>query len=57
MLEGGRWGGKVFLIDFGGVADAAADPESFATQTVVGTYGGCMSIEQQVWPWQLQQET
>lgn len=40
VIEGGAWGGRCFLVDFGGVAAAynAADISSFAS-TVVGTYG------------------
>lgn len=40
LLRGGRWGGQVVLVDFGGVAGvgAAADASTFAS-TVVGTYG------------------
>ena len=39
VLEGGKTGGRVFLVDFGGVQAAAAG-ESFALgSTVIGTYG------------------
>lgn len=39
VLEGGKTGGKVFLVDFGGVQAVAAS-ESFALgSTVIGTYG------------------
>ena len=39
VLEGGKAGGRVFLVDFGGVQAAAAG-EGFALgSTVIGTYG------------------
>ena len=39
VVEGGKSGGRVFLVDFGGVQAAAAG-ESFALgSTVIGTYG------------------
>lgn len=39
VIEGGKTGGRVFLVDFGGVQAAAAG-ESFALgSTVIGTYG------------------
>lgn len=37
VLEGGQWGGRVYLIDFGGV-QGATTTESFAS-TIVGSYG------------------
>ncbi|GBF99745.1 serine threonine kinase [Raphidocelis subcapitata] len=37
VLEGGEWGGRVFLIDFGGV-QGVAPGETFAS-TIVGSYG------------------
>lgn len=41
VIEGGRTGGRVFLVDFGGVQDAVTDKPS---STIVGTYGyGCLS--------------
>lgn len=40
ILEGGQWGGRVFLVDFGGVqAVAAAGELSGLGSTIVGTYG------------------
>uniref|UniRef100_A0A7S0RK56 non-specific serine/threonine protein kinase n=1 Tax=Chlamydomonas leiostraca TaxID=1034604 RepID=A0A7S0RK56_9CHLO len=40
ILEGGVWGGKVRLVDFGGVQGVAAAGEAAAfASTVVGTYG------------------
>ena len=40
VLEGGEWGGRVFLLDFGGVQGAAPAGETFASSsTVVGSYG------------------
>ena len=41
ILEGGKPGGKVFLVDFGGVLQGTddADSEVMETGTVVGTYG------------------
>lgn len=40
VLEGGEWGGRVYLIDFGGVQGAAPPGESFASSsTIVGSYG------------------
>lgn len=38
VIEGGRTGGRVFLVDFGGVQAAAAAGE-MPSSTVVGTYG------------------
>lgn len=39
VVEGGKTGGRVFLVDFGGVQAMAAG-ESFAMgSTVIGTYG------------------
>jgi len=38
VLEGGSWGGRVFLVDFGGVQGAASASETLAS-TIVGTYG------------------
>eukprot|EP00955_Chlamydomonas_euryale_P053785 355617-Chlamydomonas_euryale.AAC.6 len=38
VIEGGTWGGRVFLVDFGGVQSAAADVQSLGS-TVIGTYG------------------
>ncbi|GLC59967.1 hypothetical protein PLESTB_001559000 [Pleodorina starrii] len=40
ILEGGTWGGRVFLVDFGGVqAVASARELSGLGSTIVGTYG------------------
>jgi hypothetical protein len=48
VVEGGRWGGKVYLVDFGGSVAAAASPAAASAygaqlpplgSTVVGTYG------------------
>lgn len=39
MIEGGRPGGRVFLVDFGGVQAAAAGAGLGLGSTVVGTYG------------------
>lgn len=48
VIEGGRWGGKVYLVDFGGSVAAAASPAAAASygaqlpplgSTIVGTYG------------------
>ena len=39
MLEGGRAGGRVYLVDFGGVQAAAAGDALQAGSTVIGTYG------------------
>ncbi len=36
VIEGGRSGGRVFLVDFGGVQEAVTDKPS---STIVGTYG------------------
>ena len=45
VLEGGKAGGRVFLVDFGGV-QAVASTEAFGMgSTVIGTYG-YMSPEQ-----------
>lgn len=45
VLEGAKAGGRVFLVDFGGV-QAAAAADSFALgSTIIGTYG-YMSPEQ-----------
>lgn len=38
VIEGGAWGGRVFLVDFGGVQGVAADVTSLGS-TVIGTYG------------------
>ncbi|KAF5832434.1 kinase-like domain-containing protein [Dunaliella salina] len=41
ILEGGRWGGRVYLVDFGGVQGAAMsamEPSSLGS-TIIGTYG------------------
>jgi serine/threonine protein kinase len=38
VLEGGQWGGRVYLIDFGGVQGASSTGENFAS-TIVGSYG------------------
>jgi len=41
-LEGGKPGGKVFLVDFGGIQQGnkdVADSEVMDTGTLVGTYG------------------
>eukprot|EP00903_Cladosiphon_okamuranus_P013940 g12966.t1 len=42
VIQGGQSGGRVFLIDFGGVQDAGTDKP---TSTIIGTYG-YMSPEQ-----------
>ncbi|KAL4431634.1 hypothetical protein ABPG77_001476 [Micractinium sp. CCAP 211/92] len=39
VIEGGRTGGRVFLVDFGGVQAAATTAEDMLGSTVVGTYG------------------
>ena len=42
ILEGGKPGGKVFLVDFGGIQQGSkdvADSEVMDTGTLVGTYG------------------
>lgn len=39
ILEGGRSGGRVFLVDFGGVQAAAASDALSQGSTVIGTYG------------------
>ncbi len=42
ILEGGKPGGKVFLVDFGGIQQGvsdSADSEVTDTGTLVGTYG------------------
>ena len=39
MLEGGQAGGRVFLVDFGGVQAAAASEALGMASTVIGTYG------------------
>jgi hypothetical protein len=39
VLEGGRWGGRLYLLDFGGVQAAASATSSALGSTVVGTYG------------------
>lgn len=42
ILEGGKPGGKVFLVDFGGIQQGEqdiADSEVTDTGTLVGTYG------------------
>ncbi|KXZ55099.1 hypothetical protein GPECTOR_3g253 [Gonium pectorale] len=40
VLEGGAWGGRVFLVDFGGVqAVASAGELAGLGSTIVGTYG------------------
>ena len=39
MLEGGAAGGRVFLVDFGGVQAAAAGAADALGSTIVGTYG------------------
>ncbi|KAL4458937.1 hypothetical protein ABPG75_013802 [Micractinium tetrahymenae] len=39
VIEGGRTGGRVFLVDFGGVQAAAATAEDSLGSTIVGTYG------------------
>lgn len=39
MLEGGRSGGRIFLVDFGGVQAAAAGDALAMGSTVIGTYG------------------
>lgn len=39
MLEGGRAGGRVYLVDFGGVQAAAAGDALQAGSTIIGTYG------------------
>jgi serine/threonine protein kinase len=38
VLEGGKFGGRVFLVDFGGVQGSVATGEAFGS-TIVGTYG------------------
>eukprot|EP00879_Flechtneria_rotunda_P010283 GHRR01010750.1.p1 GENE.GHRR01010750.1~~GHRR01010750.1.p1 ORF type:complete len:629 (+),score=211.09 GHRR01010750.1:70-1956(+) len=39
VLEGGRWGGRVYLVDFGGVQGALAADQYSMGSTIVGTYG------------------
>ena len=39
VLSGGRSGGRVFLVDFGGVQAAAAGELAGLGSTVIGTYG------------------
>ncbi|PSC76759.1 serine threonine kinase [Micractinium conductrix] len=39
VIEGGRTGGRVFLVDFGGVQAAATTAEDTLGSTIVGTYG------------------
>lgn len=39
VLEGGKVGGRVFLVDFGGVQAAAAGDALATGSTVIGTYG------------------
>ena len=39
VLSGGRAGGRVFLVDFGGVQAAAASELAGLGSTVIGTYG------------------
>ena len=39
VLGGGRAGGRVFLVDFGGVQAAAAGELAGLGSTVIGTYG------------------
>ncbi|KAF6262994.1 kinase-like domain-containing protein [Scenedesmus sp. NREL 46B-D3] len=39
VLEGGKWGGRVYLIDFGGVQGVANAAEFSLGSTIVGTYG------------------
>lgn len=39
VIEGGKTGGRVFLVDFGGVQAAASSPEDALGSTIVGTYG------------------
>ena len=39
VLEGGQTGGRVFLVDFGGVQAAAASEALGMASTVIGTYG------------------
>jgi serine/threonine protein kinase len=39
VLEGGKTGGRVFLVDFGGVQAAAAGESFGMGSTVIGTYG------------------
>jgi serine/threonine protein kinase len=39
VLEGGKAGGRVFLVDFGGVQAAAAGDALATGSTVIGTYG------------------
>ena len=39
MLEGGRAGGRVYLVDFGGVQAAAAGDALQTGSTIIGTYG------------------
>lgn len=50
VLGGGRAGGRVFLVDFGGVQAAASSELAGLGSTVIGTYGymapgaPCMSL-------------
>ncbi|WIA18005.1 hypothetical protein OEZ85_009492 [Tetradesmus obliquus] len=39
VLEGGKWDGRVYLIDFGGVQGVANAAEFSLGSTIVGTYG------------------
>lgn len=39
VLEGGRAGGRVYLVDFGGVQAAAAGDALQTASTIIGTYG------------------
>ncbi len=39
VLEGGQAGGRVYLVDFGGVQAAAARDALQAGSTIIGTYG------------------
>ncbi|KAK9809971.1 hypothetical protein WJX72_002794 [[Myrmecia] bisecta] len=39
VLEGGKAGGRVFLVDFGGVQAAAASGSAGLGSTIIGTYG------------------
>ena len=39
VLEGGRAGGRVYLVDFGGVQAAAAGDALQTGSTIIGTYG------------------
>lgn len=45
VLEGGKWGGRVYLVDFGGVQGAASVSDDSSTSlgsigsTIIGTYG------------------